>query len=148
LEPSAPRLAAYRTAGQPGEFHGTVGTTTVGDCSAHWFTVKGNLVALGNYEQGTRILDISGPTNPQQVGWYRVPARTADPSGKPDIISSVRRRATDDSPIPISTTARHRRREVPQGQRKPTPRHAGTRAPTTRPIELETNADGGVAPCR
>jgi len=82
------RLAAYRTAGQPGEFHGTVGTTTVGDCSAHWFTVKGNLVALGNYEQGTRILDISDPTNPQQVGWYRVPARTADPSGKPDIISS------------------------------------------------------------
>jgi len=82
------RLAAYRTAGQPGEFHGTVGTTTVGDCSAHWFTVKGNLVALGNYEQGTRILDISDPTNPQQVGWFRVPARTADPSGKPDIISS------------------------------------------------------------
>jgi hypothetical protein len=82
------RLAAYRTAGQPGEFHGTVGNTVVGDCSAHWFTVKGNLVALGNYEQGTRILDISDPTNPQQVGWYRVPARTADPSGKPDIISS------------------------------------------------------------
>ncbi len=82
------RLAAYRTSGQPGEFHGTVGTTTVGDCSAHWFTVKGNLVALGNYEQGTRILDISDPTNPQQVGWFRVPARTADPSGKPDIISS------------------------------------------------------------
>jgi hypothetical protein len=82
------RLAAYRTAGQPGEFHGTVGTTTVGDCSAHWFTVKGNLVALGNYEQGTRILDISDPTNPQQVGWFRVPARTADASGKPDIISS------------------------------------------------------------
>src|SRR4051812_1264416 len=85
------RLAAYRTAGQPGEFHGTVPPAsgqgqpvTVGDCSAHWFTVKGNLVALGNYEQGTRILDISDPTNPQQVGWYRVPARTADPSGKPD----------------------------------------------------------------
>src|SRR4029078_12422804 len=82
------RLAAYRTAGQPGEFHGTVGTTAVGDCSAHWFTVKGNLVALGNYEQGTRILDISDPTNPQQVGWYRVPACTADPRGKADIISS------------------------------------------------------------
>ncbi len=90
------RLAAYRTSGQPGEFHGTDPTidprtgqpTVIGDCSAHWFTVKGNLVALGNYEQGTRILDISDPTNPQQVGWYRVPVRKADPSGAPDIISS------------------------------------------------------------
>src|SRR5262249_12332712 len=62
------RLAAYRTAGQPGEFHGSmVGpnqsgqtiTQTIGDCSAHWFTVKGNIVALGNYEQGTRFIDIS-----------------------------------------------------------------------------------------
>jgi hypothetical protein len=91
------RLAAYRTAGQPGEFHGSMQglnqqgqqvTQTIGDCSAHWFTVKGNIVALGNYEQGTRFLDISDPTNPKQVGWYRVPVRTADPSGKPDVISS------------------------------------------------------------
>jgi hypothetical protein len=90
------RLSAYRTAGQPGEFHGTdpkidpsTGQPTIiGDCSAHWFTVKGNIVALGNYEQGTRFLDISDPTNPKQVGWYRVPVRTADAGGKPDIISS------------------------------------------------------------
>ena len=84
-----PRLAAYRTAGKPGEFHGTVGTTTVGDCSAHWFTVKGNIVALGNYEQGTRFVDISDPTNPQQVGWFRVPAKAADAAaGTPEILSS------------------------------------------------------------
>jgi hypothetical protein len=82
------RYATYSTGGKPGEFHGTVGTTTVGDCSAHWFTVKGNIVALGNYEQGTRFVDISDPRNPQQVGWFRVPVRTADPTGKPDIISS------------------------------------------------------------
>ena len=75
-----PRLAAYRTAGQPGEFHGTPGaynetyldsrgqTQSVGDCSAHWFTVKGSIVALGNYEQGTRFLDISDPTNPRLTG--------------------------------------------------------------------------------
>jgi hypothetical protein len=69
-----PRLAAYRTAGKPGEFHGTVGTTTVGDCSAHWFTVKGSIVALGNYEQGTRFVDITDPRNPQQVGYFRVPS--------------------------------------------------------------------------
>jgi hypothetical protein len=96
-----PRLAAYRTAGQPGEFHGTPGaynetyvdsrgqTQSVGDCSAHWFTVKGSIVALGNYEQGTRFLDISDPTNPQQVGWFRVPARAADATtNTPEIISS------------------------------------------------------------
>jgi hypothetical protein len=93
------RLSAYRTTGQPGVFQGSTvtgprqsdgapTTVAVGDCSAHWFTVKGNIVALGNYEQGTRFLDISDPTNPKQIGWYRVPVRTADPSGKPDIISS------------------------------------------------------------
>ena len=85
-----PRLAAYRTAGKPGEFHGTRRhRRTVGDCSAHWFTVKGSIVALGNYEQGTRFLDISDPTNPQQVGWFRVPAQAADAAaGTPEILSS------------------------------------------------------------
>jgi hypothetical protein len=77
------RLASYSTNGKPGQFHGVVTTTnaqgnpvntTVGDCSAHWFTVKGNIVALGNYEQGTRFVDISDPTNPQQVGYFRVPS--------------------------------------------------------------------------
>ncbi len=73
------RLAAYRpTLSTPGIFQGQkVGTTTVGDCSAHWFTVKGNIVALGNYEQGTRFIDMSDPTNPQQVGYFRVPASNA-----------------------------------------------------------------------
>ena len=47
----------------------------IGDCSAHWFTVKGNIVALGNYEQGTRFVDVSDPRNPQQVGYFRVPAQ-------------------------------------------------------------------------
>jgi len=81
------RLALYRTAGKPGEFHGTVGTTTVGDCSAHWFTVKGNIVALGNYEQGVRFLDITDPTNPQQVGWWRAQARAAT-GDQPEVLSS------------------------------------------------------------
>ena len=31
-------------------------------------------MALGNYEQGTRFVDISNPRNPQQVGYFRVPA--------------------------------------------------------------------------
>src|SRR4051812_3899728 len=90
------RLAAYSTDGKPGQFHGTVTTTnaqgqpvntTVGDCSAHWFTVKGNIVAFGNYEQGTRFVDISDPRNPQQVGYFRVPARAAT-ADAPEIISS------------------------------------------------------------
>jgi hypothetical protein len=61
-----PRLATYSTLGKPGEFIDP--TRAIGDCSAHWFTVKGNVVALGNYEQGTRFVDISDPRNPQQVG--------------------------------------------------------------------------------
>src|SRR5262249_5206108 len=81
------RLSTFSVNGQEGMFHGTVGTTTVGDCSAHWFTVKGDIVALGNYEQGTRFVDVSDPRNPKQVGWYRVPARDATDT-QPAIISS------------------------------------------------------------
>jgi hypothetical protein len=69
------RLASYSTLGKPGEFIDPSGTRAIGDCSAHWFTVKGNIVALGNYEQGTRFVDISDPRNPQQVGYFRVPAQ-------------------------------------------------------------------------
>jgi hypothetical protein len=77
-------LSSYSTNGKPGQFHGTATSintrtgvasqATVGDCSAHWFTVKGDIVALGNYEQGTRFVDISDPRNPKQVGYFRVPA--------------------------------------------------------------------------
>ena len=87
------KLGQFSVNGQPGQFHGTVTrttggttkTTTVGDCSAHWFTVKGNIVALGNYEQGTRFVDISDPTNPQQVGYFRVPESNY---GQPDQVLS------------------------------------------------------------
>jgi hypothetical protein len=88
-----PRLATYSTNGKPGQFHGTVtnangSTTTVGDCSAHWFTVKGNIVALGNYEQGTRFVDISDPRNPQQVGYFRVPATGTGRGLEGEVVSS------------------------------------------------------------
>ena len=33
-----------------------------GSCSAHWFTVLGDMVAIAFYGQGTRILDMSDPT--------------------------------------------------------------------------------------
>jgi hypothetical protein len=81
------QLGTFSVDGNPGQFHGTVGNTTVGDCSAHWFTVKGNIVALANYEQGTRFVDVSDPTHPVQVGWYRVPARAATAT-QPAIVSS------------------------------------------------------------
>jgi hypothetical protein len=85
--PQMARYAIYTPAGKPGEFHGTVGTTTVGDCSAHWFTVRGNLVAQAFYEQGIRFVDVSDPANPVQTGWARVPVRAAGPD-TPAIVSS------------------------------------------------------------
>jgi hypothetical protein len=81
------QLASYSTLGKDGEFIDPSGTRTIGDCSAHWFTVKGNIVALGNYEQGTRFVDVSDPRNPQQVGWFRVPVRAATDTA-PAIVSS------------------------------------------------------------
>lgn len=81
------QLGTFSVDGNEGQFHGTYQGKTVGDCSAHWFTVKGNIVALANYEQGTRFVDVSDPTHPVQVGWYRVPARDATAT-QPEIISS------------------------------------------------------------
>jgi hypothetical protein len=85
--PQMTRLATYSPNGKPGQFHGTVGTTTVGDCSAHWFTVRGNLVAQAFYEQGVRFVDVSDPANPVQTGWARVPVRAAT-ADAPAIVSS------------------------------------------------------------
>ncbi|MFF4771594.1 LVIVD repeat-containing protein [Microtetraspora fusca] len=73
------RLATYSPGGKPGHYVDPTGKA--GDCSAHWFTVNGNIVVGGYYEQGVRFLDISDPRNPQQVGWFRVPDRAAGPDG-------------------------------------------------------------------
>ena len=64
-------LSTFSVLGKPGEFIDPTRDATppnrnaIGDCSAHWFTVKGNIVALGNYEQGTRFVDVSDPTQPE-----------------------------------------------------------------------------------
>ncbi len=53
--------------------HGQEGTA-VNDtiyCSAHYFDFKKRFVAYSWYDQGTRILDISDPTDPIQVAYYR-----------------------------------------------------------------------------
>ena len=39
-------------------------------CSAHWFTVRDNIVAIGWYGGGTRLLDISNPRDIRQVGYF------------------------------------------------------------------------------
>lgn len=64
----------------------TVGTWGVADkegsdpeetsCSAHYFQIKDGLVAYSWYGQGTRFLDVTDPTNPIQVAYYR-PDETA-----------------------------------------------------------------------
>lgn len=41
------------------------------DCSAHYFQVKGNILVQAFYAQGVRFLDISDPTNPTQIAYYR-----------------------------------------------------------------------------
>lgn len=53
---------------------GQPGSATTGSCSAHWFTVNGNIVTIAWYGQGTRFLDMSNPAKPKQVGYFRVPA--------------------------------------------------------------------------
>jgi len=40
-------------------------------CSAHYFEVQRRVVAYAWYFQGTRFLDITDPTNPIQIGYYR-----------------------------------------------------------------------------
>ena len=40
------------------------------NCSSHWFELSKDLVAVGWYEQGTRILDVHDPKNIRQVGFY------------------------------------------------------------------------------
>ncbi|HEX8082697.1 MAG TPA: hypothetical protein VF529_00305 [Solirubrobacteraceae bacterium] len=44
-------------------------------CSAHYFDVRGGLVAQGWYEQGTRFLDVSDPRDIRQVGFW-IPNKT------------------------------------------------------------------------
>jgi hypothetical protein len=43
------------------------------NCSSHWFSVQGSIVAVGWYEQGTRLLDVSNPRDIKQVGYWLPP---------------------------------------------------------------------------
>ncbi|MBY5161822.1 LVIVD repeat-containing protein [Salsipaludibacter albus] len=50
---------------------GEEGTTPNAFCSAHYFEVQDNIVAYSWYAQGTRFLDVSDPTDPIQVAYFR-----------------------------------------------------------------------------
>ncbi|MDN5851509.1 MAG: hypothetical protein L0K86_01435, partial [Actinomycetia bacterium] len=56
-----------------GEFTpwGKPGTNPDTGCSAHYFELKGDLVVQSFYGNGTRFIDVSDPTNPTQIGYYR-----------------------------------------------------------------------------
>jgi hypothetical protein len=40
-------------------------------CSAHYFDARDGILAYSWYDQGTRFIDVSDPTDPVQVGYYR-----------------------------------------------------------------------------
>lgn len=46
---------------------------TMGLCSAHYFDERDGLVAIGWYEQGMRLLDVSSPGRIKQVGYWIPP---------------------------------------------------------------------------
>ncbi len=50
---------------------GEEGTIPNAFCSAHYFEVQDNVVAYSWYAQGTRFLDVSDPTDPIQIAYYR-----------------------------------------------------------------------------
>jgi hypothetical protein len=50
------------------------GSNNGSSCSAHWFTVVGDMVAIAFYGNGTRILDVSDPTDIKQAAYFRLPA--------------------------------------------------------------------------
>jgi hypothetical protein len=53
--------------------HGQEGTL-VNDtiyCSAHYFDAQDGILAYSWYDQGTRFVDVTDPTNPKQVAYYR-----------------------------------------------------------------------------
>ena len=58
------------------------GANPSGSCSAHWFTVNGETVAIAFYAQGVRILNTSDPMNIVQVGYERIPSASGGQSAQ------------------------------------------------------------------
>jgi hypothetical protein len=47
------------------------GSTDSGTCSAHYFNMQDGIVAGGWYSQGFRFLDVTDPTDPIQIAYFR-----------------------------------------------------------------------------
>src|SRR5262249_31142173 len=52
------------------------GSSNGASCSAHWFTVMCDMVAIAFYGQGVRVLHVSDPTDINQAGYIRIPSAT------------------------------------------------------------------------
>jgi hypothetical protein len=50
---------------------GKEGSSTSTDCSAHYFKTNGNILSMSFYSQGSRFLDISDPSNPTEIAYFR-----------------------------------------------------------------------------
>ena len=85
--PKMARLASYGTSGKPGEFHGTVGTTTVGDCSAHWSRSRARSSRSATTSRASGSSTSRTRATRSRSAAFRVPARAADATN-PEIISS------------------------------------------------------------
>ena len=94
---------------------------TMGLCSSHYFDERDDLVAVGWYEQGVRLLDIEDPTDIKQIGYW-MPTGSAvwgaywSPTAKDvvyvvdnkrgvDVVRVKRRTAQVDAPLLPSWTA-------------------------------------------
>jgi hypothetical protein len=50
---------------------GKEGSSTSTDCSAHYFQIKDRILSMSFYSQGSRFLDITDPTNPTEIAYFR-----------------------------------------------------------------------------
>ncbi len=50
---------------------GREGSSTSSDCSAHYFQIKDRILSMSFYSQGSRFLDITDPTSPTEIAYFR-----------------------------------------------------------------------------
>jgi hypothetical protein len=131
-------------------------------CSAHYFDVRGGLIAHGWYEQGVRFFDVSRPEQIRQVGFY-IPQKNlmwgalfvpTDPTGEIvyaldttrgiDILRFDRPDPSHAAPARFRRSSRRRPTAPARAPRRPAPAEAraarsgptsasGSRRPLARP---------------
>jgi hypothetical protein len=50
---------------------GKEGSSTSTDCSAHYFQIEDRILSMSFYSQGSRFLDITDPTAPTEIAYFR-----------------------------------------------------------------------------